>query len=48
MRAARVLARIAARVSQEDAGAPCGDGMSADAVTAVRGSTRSKAPTSCS
>ncbi|MEU9165786.1 hypothetical protein AB0D29_36625 [Streptomyces sp. NPDC048424] len=40
---AGVLERIAARVGRQAAGALCGDGMSAERVAAVLGTTRSKA-----
>ncbi|MFI1280943.1 hypothetical protein ACH4U5_09300 [Streptomyces sp. NPDC020858] len=43
MRAAGVLERIAARVGRDAAGALCHDGMSAKAVAAALGTTRSKA-----
>ncbi|UUU44294.1 hypothetical protein [Streptomyces sp. NBC_00162] len=43
LRTAGVLERIAARVGQEAAGTLCDDGMSAEAVAAALGTTRSKA-----
>ncbi|WP_405435574.1 hypothetical protein OG373_02840 [Streptomyces avidinii] len=48
LRAAGVQERIAARVSRETAGALRDDGMPAEAVATALGTTRSKAPWSCS
>ncbi|MFE6834982.1 hypothetical protein ACFVFI_09100 [Streptomyces sp. NPDC057705] len=43
LRAAGVLERIASRVGRATAGALCDDGLSAEGVATVRGTTRSKA-----